>query len=442
MIASVRSSQLFILRLQPTRASIASVSASPLPHALLNNFAQSPMLVSASCGISTAVPTPTQTQPLPIQTPAFVESLTPYKPVYANKDFLNALFTMPELSLFKINNSQLNSSQVAAKSLATSQFLAKLSDVAMLRESWLDFLDQINTELKKQESNVKLFLVASWISGLEPYAKSEKNSTPPLFTQSVFTSEVLRQISEANSNVFKKIQVIGSYAFKREIPFTGSLFTLVKAGADKTLPPHDVLEAFIAELLAYPENRPYVLFSFDQVNALYTKTAYFDTDSRRIFSYQFELLSPIVSLLARKTIPKAAVICAVDRTNGEIKSNFLDHLLQNPNPVAVDAITDLSRFSSFGNAVVSRKIAPALYDPVTFNTEIHPAGAKRVEVPALNFTEAYALIDGLRRSGKIKVRTSQHLAARFSADGTDSVAAGSLSKLSQNFVQKSVMVTQ
>ncbi|KAI8615008.1 mitochondrial ribosomal death-associated protein 3-domain-containing protein [Chytriomyces sp. MP71] len=382
-----------------------------------------------------------------------------WTPSFAVPEKCNSIFKLPAATLaqFAIKNSSTSATKQITKSLASTGYLASLTDTIMLRESWLSLLSLINGELSKEQSKMKIFLdaqggvgkstflnlaathfksfdtivihlpsVANWISGLEPYDESAEEG---MFTQAAFTSTVLSQFFKVNGPLLEKVVVQGKYEFDGAA-FSGSLAQLVSIGIDSPKHSHKVLDAFISELLEFPENRPRVLFSFDQVNAFYSKTAYHDTKSNVLLADQLELLRPFMQILARPTLPKAAVICATDRTNGEINSPFLTHLL-NGSPAAARDLTDaalvytppnpdnLAEFSAFGNAVVPPAVAPALYDPFTFKAEVHPRGVAKFAVPCLQMGEAYALVEGLRRSGQLKV-----------------------GKVSDEFVQKAVMVTK
>ncbi|KAJ3066856.1 37S ribosomal protein S23 mitochondrial [Podochytrium sp. JEL0797] len=368
-----------------------------------------------------------------------------WKPAFAVPEQCHSIFTLPHISSFTTKNSMTNSSQAVSKPLAPTALLANLVDTVMLRQSWLSLVDLINAEMKKPESKDKIFLdsragsgkstflnlaashykafgyivlhfpnVQSWISGLEPYAKPEGS---PYFTQSSFTSVVLKQILDVNSAVLDKITVKGAYTFGTT-PFSGTLSQLLTVGIENTTESHKVLESFMNELLEFPENRPPVLFSFDQVNAFYGKTAYFDTESKPILADQMALMRPFINLMSRPSIPKATLLAATDQTTTQIKSPFLNHHLTNPT-AAPPTPTDLSQFSTFGNALVNKSIAPALYDPFTFKNNVHPVGVKVFAVPALSVGEAYSLVEGLRKKGLVGV-----------------------GKVGDEFVQKTVMVTK
>ncbi|KAJ3083509.1 37S ribosomal protein S23 mitochondrial [Rhizoclosmatium hyalinum] len=388
--------------------------------------------------------------------------LPEWTPKFATKDKHNTLFALPQTAAaFAIKNSFLNSTQQLAKTRAKTLFRESTADAVLLRDSWLAFVHAANAELAAPESKNKLVLdarpgagksaflnlaashfrafdyivlhfqnIASWTSGLEPYARAPDSD---LFTQSAFTAVVLKQIADVNASVLDKITVKGSYSFGNK-PFSGTLSQLLAVGINNEKNAQKVLESFMNELLEFPENRPPVLFSFDQVNALYTNTAYFDEESKPIHANKLALLRPFIQLLTRPTVPKACILAATDQTTTQIKSPFLNHLIsQKQQQQHKDASSstsssttttsasaeNLSEFSSFGNALVSKEIAPAIYDPVTFMTDVHPVGVVVHTVPEFQVNEAYALVDGLKRAGKLQV-----------------------SRVSDEFVQKAVMVTK
>ncbi|KAI9350204.1 mitochondrial ribosomal death-associated protein 3-domain-containing protein [Obelidium mucronatum] len=417
--------------------------------------ASAPIIASAAANAAVAAAAASadvsSVQPVSDAVPAWTSK-------FALPDRCNSMFKLNSAS-FAIKNSSSNSSQSIAKSLASTTFFSNITDTVMLRESWLDLLNAINKQGQKDSTTVKIFLdsrsgngkstflnltathfksfghivlhfpnLSSWVSGLEPYAKSDDS---PYFTQSTFASVVLSQILKVNSEVLDKITIQGKYKIG-ESEFKGSLSEFLAVGVEDSKHAHNVLNSFINELIEFPENRPLVLFSFDQVNALYCKTSYYDTESNAILPDQMALLRPFISLLARPSIPKAAVVCATDHTLTTIKSPFLNHILKQSPKVAdvVEGATpikitpnpeDLSAFSSFGNALVSKSIAPAIYDPITFKSGdgIHPVGVAVFTIPDLQVKEAYKLLEGLLSAGKLKVNS-----------------------VSDDFVKKAVMITR
>ncbi|KAJ3407208.1 hypothetical protein CcCBS67573_g02118 [Chytriomyces confervae] len=427
--------------------------------------------VSATSPAPPATPAPTAaSNPAAASTPSTsTDAVSEWTPALAVPEKLNSLFRLPSASnsIFTIKNSSASASQSIKKALASSLFLENMKSTVMLRDSWLSLLSLINSEVAKSESKMKIFLdgasgagkstylthvathfksfgfivvhlpnVANWVSGLEPYAQSPDS---PHFTQPAFTSTVLKQIHDVNAEVVVK----GSYVFE-ETPFSGTLSELLSVGIESPSKAHKVLDSFISELLEHPENRPKVLFSFDQVNALYTTTSYNDTNSNPILSSQLELLRPFLRVMSTPVIPKGIVVCACDNTNTKIRSPFLSHLLQSiPQAITKDlqeytppTPKDLSPFSATQpssissqssavtnekspHAIVSETVSPALYDPFTFDSAAHPRGVlARYNVPGLQPGEAYALIEGLRKTGALQV-----------------------SKVSDAFVVKAVMLT-
>ncbi|KAI8854761.1 hypothetical protein BC829DRAFT_439042 [Chytridium lagenaria] len=189
----------------------------------------------------------------------------------------------------------------------------------MLRESTLKVMKNVMDEILKGNSGRKIVLAFNWIAGKEFYSKTESGT----FIQPKLTASVLKLFLDMNTDILAKICGIWNQQ-------CGIITRSVKA--------------VLGELLDNAGSRPPFIIAVDQLNALFTKTAYHDTDSTILLSDRFELIN---AFQERNRL-----------TDPVIKSPFLDLLLSSDKKGMNAKFEDISDVDAFG-VLLPRGIAKA-----------------------------------------------------------------------------------
>ncbi|KAJ3193313.1 hypothetical protein HDU82_002860 [Entophlyctis luteolus] len=225
-----------------------------------------------------------------------------------------------------------------------------------------------------------------------------------------------------------------------------TLATLAQIGVLQQEYAHAALDALIAELVApsAAAKRPHVLFCFDQANALFSRTAYYDTESRVIDAHRMALLRPFIDVLARPDgVPKAAVVFATDDTHTQTRARALAGQLQAAAAaaVAVPSTTTpvVQQQEQQQQPHSAEEAAAAAAAAATARAVV--AGARVVAVPPMDAGEAGALVDGLRRRARMLATQQQQQQTEHAR--ADAAAATPLlvQRLDNDLVSKAVMLT-
>ncbi|KAI8846462.1 mitochondrial ribosomal death-associated protein 3-domain-containing protein [Chytridium lagenaria] len=141
---------------------------------------------------------------------------------------------------------------------------------------------------------------------------------------------------------------------------SGSLKDLVESGINNSESSHVALKAVLGELLDNAGSRPPFIIAVDQLNALFTKTAYHDTDSTILLSDRFELINAFQEVLEHKKGMNAK-------------------------------FEDISDVDAFG-VLLPRGIAKADGDGFVREGKVKPVGLERVETPTLERREVESFL--------------------------------------------------
>ncbi|KAJ3348385.1 hypothetical protein HDU83_001337, partial [Entophlyctis luteolus] len=227
-----------------------------------------------------------------------------------------------------------------------------------------------------------------------------------------------------------------------------TLATLAQIGVLQQEYAHAALDALIAELVApsAAAKRPHVLFCFDQANALFSRTAYYDTESRVIDAHRMALLRPFIDVLARPDgVPKAAVVFATDDRHTQTRARALAGQLQTAAAAAAGAVpsptTPVVQQQQEQQQPHSAEAAAAAAAAAAATARAVVAGARVVAVPPMDAGEAGALVDGLRRRARMLATQQQQQQTEHAR--ADAAAATPLlvQRLDNDLVSKAVMLT-
>ncbi|KAJ3203320.1 37S ribosomal protein S23 mitochondrial, partial [Dinochytrium kinnereticum] len=219
-----------------------------------------------------------------------------------------------------------------------------------------------------------------WISAKEFYSKTESGT----FIQPKLTSSVLKLFLNMNRTLLSKIQVVGEHTIGKSV-FKGSLKDLSELGAGSPDVAHAALKAVLSELLSDASSRPPLVIAIDQVNALFTKTAYNDTDGTVLTSDRFELVSVFHDALSRRELTNAVILTALDQTDPTIKSPYLDHLLHQGTRVT-SKFEDISDVDRYG-VLPPTRMGRTKEDPVVLGGRDAPVGFEVKWVPTFDRVE-------------------------------------------------------
>jgi hypothetical protein len=131
------------------------------------------------------------------------------------------------------------------------------------------------------------------------------------YHQSKLALMVLGDVLKRNKSLLQKILVKGQPADK----FISNA-TLSNA--------HDALDQTLECLV------PHALFCLDRVNALYSKTRYYDKESKVLHSDRFRIVQSFQRVLNN---PSPKIVAAMDYSISEIKSPFLESTLYGIEPI-------------------------------------------------------------------------------------------------------------
>lgn len=157
----------------------------------------------------------------------------------------------------------------------------------------------------KEKGWIVMYLSAqSWVSGIEPFAWTADGS----YKQPELAARILKDFWEANSSILSKLQV-------QKKPVS----QLVKEQKPENV--HATLESVINGLLK-DNSRPPMLICIDQVNALYSTTAYHDKESNVLDADRFKLPAYFRKLIGSNA-DRASILLSSDDSQPLLKSASL-----------------------------------------------------------------------------------------------------------------------
>ncbi|KAJ3038513.1 37S ribosomal protein S23 mitochondrial [Rhizophlyctis rosea] len=224
-----------------------------------------------------------------------------------------------------------------------------------------------------------------WVCGLEPYAPVKDTI---YYDQPEATAKVLKAIGRLNGEALAEIPASSG---------KGTLADIVQQGSEDPAVAHACLEELFGELSNGGADRPPVLIAIDQVNGLYSRTAYRDVHSKVITADRFNLARSFIKFLNGERKLKGAVLTSTDYTTNHLHSPFLNHILTSPSTPTITIPTEESKLpgpmrrdfvprrplkdvDEFGVLSWGRE-GEVSFDNVLKRTKVHPRGVVRVEVP-------------------------------------------------------------
>ncbi|KND01863.1 uncharacterized protein SPPG_03653 [Spizellomyces punctatus DAOM BR117] len=241
----------------------------------------------------------------------------------------------------------------------------------------------------RSEGWIVLYLpqTANWVDGSEPF---EPVPGTKMFRQPQAVARTLQQFLDLNPDLTKIKTAEGQ-----------TLAQVAETGVREPEKAQESLET-ILDTLSKEKNRPPVLIAIDQVNSFYSKTAYFDAQSNPVLANQLTAVDAFVRFLNRtRPLSKGAILCAVDQSDTQLQSPFLEVLLSNSpqipsspssQPIAANRrYQDVTSVDSFG-VLLSDRLAPASYDPFAPQSEWHPKSLARFNIPGYNRFEVASIL--------------------------------------------------
>ncbi|TPX72824.1 hypothetical protein SpCBS45565_g00327 [Spizellomyces sp. 'palustris'] len=314
---------------------------------------------------------------------------------------------------------QLPATFLSATKEATPSTIAKGKQSAfMLRQSTLDLIAEVTREANQATCNrvitldgpkgvgksvtllqtvshfrsegwIVLYLprTANWVNGSEPF---EPVPGTKVFRQPQAVARALQQFLDLNPDLSKVKTAEGQ-----------SLAEVAETGVREPEKAQKSLEA-ILDTLSKENERPPVLLAIDQVNSFYSTTAYFDAQSNPVLANQLTAVDAFARFLNHtRPMSKGAILCAVDQSDTQLQSPFLNTLLStspqipsspSSQPIASNPrYQDVTSVDSFG-VLLSDRLAPASYDPFAPQSELHPKSLARFNIPRYNRFEAASIL--------------------------------------------------
>ncbi|KAI8582119.1 hypothetical protein K450DRAFT_229100 [Umbelopsis ramanniana AG] len=314
-------------------------------------------------------------------------NMNEFLPELITDDALNKVFALPEdvttsLEVFKY-----------PKFLEKEfNLLNKASLVA--RQSSLDLVNKIDNATSASSESTRIILTGELGSGRSAvllqavsFALSRKwlviyiptasvytngsSSYAPIqgsnqFEQPALASSLLQKIKNVNDHILKEILLTKDYHIDRHSALKGtSLSKLLDIGIKDQYTAQKVFEVLLEE--AGNTSTP-TLLAVDEINALYTKTAYHDTDSQVLDAHRLRLPRTILDYFAgNKQFKAGAVVGAMS-----------DHL---------------TNIKSFGLEVALGLQVPDAYSQLPTETIALAKGVERLDIKPYTDAEAKTVLD-------------------------------------------------
>ena len=161
----------------------------------------------------------------------------------------------------------------------------------------------------------------------------------------------------------------------------GSFVDLMLSGSNDIKNAQQLLADSI-DLLFKSSDRPNILLAVDQVNALYSKTAYCDAKSNPLTADKFQISRTFYQIFNNHLPPRVAVCLAMDNSVTQIRSYYLEKLISEAKVVHSDPLQlPLQRYESLNSAtefhaIVHEKLDPSIRD-------LFPRDLKEAMIPKL-----------------------------------------------------------
>ncbi|KAJ3124565.1 37S ribosomal protein S23 mitochondrial [Nowakowskiella sp. JEL0407] len=274
-------------------------------------------------------------------------NISQFKPEYARESKINSMFEFDEEFISRYPT------ESVPKSL--SLLFNHVNTPALLfRKSTLEFIRLVKSESEKPKSDQKYVLTGvagigksallmqtvahfqklNWIviyipqatyinSGFEPFTK---RTDADLYDQPEYCRKILKSVLKFNGDAFSDINV------KTTIELgNGDIETLddlINHGIDHIGDSVKVVEILFTELSLENPDRPPVLVAIDQIDALYSETAYHDTESKIIDADKFSFMKVFIDLIKRTDLTRFVVTGATDATDNRLSTSLLKPLIQ------------------------------------------------------------------------------------------------------------------
>ncbi|KAH6584953.1 hypothetical protein BASA50_001015 [Batrachochytrium salamandrivorans] len=231
--------------------------------------------------------------------------------------------------------------------------------------------------------------LSEWMSGIEPYEMSLSRSK---YLQPELTQKFISLLLEWNESALSKIPLReGSSESVADIA------RLAAEGDPESS--FAILEEIMTRIFT-AKNRNPVLLAIDQFNALYRRTAYFDTKSHPLTTDRFALPSMIQKIVYELGQPKTVILGAIDHTEPLVGSRYIYHRLNTLSPINQTAETpilrpidiDISSRDDYA-VVLPSFLDPTQADPFSKKFKLHPKHMSKFEMPSYSVSELSSVLD-------------------------------------------------
>ncbi|KAJ3325157.1 37S ribosomal protein S23 mitochondrial [Boothiomyces sp. JEL0866] len=227
--------------------------------------------------------------------------------------------------------------------------------------------------------------LSEWTSGIFSY-----ESTGNSYQQPELACKLLQTILTANEGHLKKLKAPDG---------KGTLADFVSTGSKNPRISHQTLIELLDHLLTATE-RPKVLLALDQINAIYTNTAYCDKDSNPLTADKFAIASKIHSLL-QSELTNTAKLVALDNSVTQIKSPYLDIISKKAHSLNKDPLRlNIQKYQK-----VAAEELDAILPRTTLNNGFPDIQIKNLQtfvIPALDKPETLGILDFYRKTSVLR----------------------------------------
>ncbi|KAJ3276742.1 37S ribosomal protein S23 mitochondrial [Terramyces sp. JEL0728] len=227
--------------------------------------------------------------------------------------------------------------------------------------------------------------LSEWTSGIFSY-----ESAGSTYHQPELACKLLQTVLAANESHLKKLKSPDGKT---------TLLEFVSAGSKNPRISHQTLADFLDHLFKLPE-RPKIFLAIDQINAIYTKTAYCDKDSAPLTADKFAIAAKFHSLLQTE-LQNVARLIAVDNSVTQIKAPYLDILSKKSLSLNKDPLQlNIKKYKQ-----VAAEELDAILPRATLNNGFPTVEIKNLcnyVIPALDKAETHSILDFYRKTGVLR----------------------------------------
>ncbi|KAJ3315938.1 37S ribosomal protein S23 mitochondrial [Boothiomyces sp. JEL0838] len=227
--------------------------------------------------------------------------------------------------------------------------------------------------------------LSEWTSGIFSY-----ESVGETYHQPELACKLLQTILTANESHLKKLKAPDGKT---------SMADFVSAGSKNPRISHQTLMEFLDNVFKSTD-RPKILLALDQINAIFTNTAYCDKDSNPLTADKFAIAAKFHSLLQTE-LTNAARLIAVDNSVTQIKSPYLEIISNKAHSLNKDPL----RLHVQKYQKVPAEELDAILPRTTLNNGFPDIQIKNLQnyvIPALDKPETLGILDFYRKTSVLR----------------------------------------